>query len=32
MINIGPVPATPDPAGFVQRFGDELMPSVAEIG
>jgi F420-dependent oxidoreductase-like protein len=32
MINIGPVPGTPDPAGFVQRFGDELMPKVAEIG
>jgi F420-dependent oxidoreductase-like protein len=32
MINIGPMPGTPDPAGFVQRFGDELMPSVAEIG
>jgi F420-dependent oxidoreductase-like protein len=32
MINIGPVPGTPDPVGFVQRFGDELMPRVAEIG
>jgi F420-dependent oxidoreductase-like protein len=32
MINIGPVPGTPDPAGFVRRFGDELMPKVAEIG
>jgi F420-dependent oxidoreductase-like protein len=32
MINIGPVPGAPDPAGFVQRFGDELMPKVAEIG
>jgi len=32
MINIGPVPGTPDPAGFVQRFGDELMTKVAEIG
>jgi hypothetical protein len=26
------VPGTPDPAGFVRRFGDELMPKVAEIG
>ena len=32
MINIGPVPGTPDPAGFVRRFRDELMPKVAEIG
>jgi F420-dependent oxidoreductase-like protein len=32
MINIGPVPGTPDPVGFVQRFGDELMPKVSEIG
>ena len=31
-INIGPVPGTPDPEGFVKRFGDELMPKVAEIG
>ena len=31
MINTGPVPGTPDPAGFVQRFGDELMPRIAEI-
>ena len=32
MINIGPVPGTPDPAGFVKRFGDELMPRVSGIG
>ena len=32
MINIGPVPGTPDPEGFVKRFGDELMPKVSEIG
>lgn len=32
MINIGPVPGTPDPVGFVQRFGDELMPRLAQIG
>ncbi|MDT5141358.1 MAG: hypothetical protein QOE52_2601 [Mycobacterium sp.] len=31
-INIGPVPGTPDPAGFVKRFGDELMPRVSGIG
>ena len=31
MINIGPVPGNPDPAGFVQRYGDELMPRVSEI-
>jgi F420-dependent oxidoreductase-like protein len=32
MINTGPVPGTPDPAGFVQRFGEELMPRISEIG
>jgi F420-dependent oxidoreductase-like protein len=32
MINIGPLPGTPDPAGFVRRFGDELMSAVSEIG
>ena len=32
MINVGPVPGNPDPVGFVRRFGDELMPKVAEIG
>ena len=32
MINIGPMPGTPDPIGFVQRFGEELMPKVSEIG
>ena len=31
-INIGPVPGTADPAGFVKRFGDELMPRVSGIG
>jgi F420-dependent oxidoreductase-like protein len=32
MINTGPVPGTPDPAGFVRRFGEELMPRLSEIG
>jgi alkanesulfonate monooxygenase SsuD/methylene tetrahydromethanopterin reductase-like flavin-dependent oxidoreductase (luciferase family) len=32
MINIGPVPGTPDPVGFVRRFGDEVMPKVSGIG
>jgi F420-dependent oxidoreductase-like protein len=32
MINTGPVPGTPDPAGFVKRFGDEVMPKLSEIG
>ena len=31
MINPGPVPGTPDPAGFVKRFGDEVMPKLSEI-
>ncbi len=32
LINTGPVPGTPDPAGFVKRFGDEVMPRMSEIG
>ncbi|MBO0879092.1 MAG: LLM class F420-dependent oxidoreductase [Mycobacterium sp.] len=32
MINTGPVPGTPDPAGWVKRFGDTVMPRLAEIG
>lgn len=32
MINTGPVPGTLDPAGFVKRFGDEVMPKLSEIG
>ncbi|HEX4393771.1 MAG TPA: LLM class F420-dependent oxidoreductase [Mycobacterium sp.] len=32
MINTGPVPGTPDPAGFVKRFGEEVMPKLSELG
>ena len=32
MINTGLMPGTPDPAGFVKRFGDEVMPKLSEIG
>ncbi|UMB68989.1 LLM class F420-dependent oxidoreductase [Mycobacterium paraterrae] len=32
LINTGPIPGTPDPAGFVKRFGDEVMPRMSEIG
>jgi F420-dependent oxidoreductase-like protein len=32
MINTGPVPGSPDPAGFVKRFGDEVMRRMSEIG
>jgi F420-dependent oxidoreductase-like protein len=32
MIHAGPMPGTPDPAGFVKRVGDEVMPKLAEIG
>ncbi|UQX11926.1 LLM class flavin-dependent oxidoreductase [Candidatus Mycobacterium methanotrophicum] len=31
MVITGPVPGNPDPAGSVQRFGEELMPNVSEI-
>jgi|ERR1700689_72532 F420-dependent oxidoreductase-like protein len=32
LINTGPFPGNPDPAGFVKRFGDEVMPRIAQIG
>ena len=32
MINTGPIPGSPDPAGFVKRFGDEVMSRMSEIG
>src|SRR5271168_1376463 len=32
MINIGPLPANPDPVGFIRRFGDQLAPRLAQIG
>ena len=32
LINTGPFPGNPDPAGFVKRFGDEVIPRIAQIG
>lgn len=32
MVNIGPMPGTPDPVGFIRRLGDEVIPRIAEIG
>ena len=32
LINTGPFPGNPDPAGFVKRFGDEVMPRIDQIG
>jgi integrase len=31
LVNVGPFPGDPDPAGFVRRLGDELLPRAAEI-
>ncbi len=31
LINVGPLPGNPDPVGFIRRFGDQLMPRLAEI-
>jgi F420-dependent oxidoreductase-like protein len=31
LINTGPFPGNPDPAGFVKRFGDEVMPRITQI-
>jgi F420-dependent oxidoreductase-like protein len=32
LINVGPLPGSPDPVGYIRRFGDELAPRLAEIG
>jgi F420-dependent oxidoreductase-like protein len=32
LINAGPFPGNPDPAGFVKRFGDEVLPRISQIG
>lgn len=31
-LNVGPLPGNPDPIGYIRRFGDELIPRLAEIG
>jgi F420-dependent oxidoreductase-like protein len=31
MISVGPLPANPDPVGFIRRLGDQLVPKLAEI-
>ena len=31
LINTGPFPGNPDPAGFVKRFGDDIMPRISQI-
>jgi F420-dependent oxidoreductase-like protein len=31
LINVGPLPGNPDPVGYIRRFGDELVPRLAEI-
>jgi F420-dependent oxidoreductase-like protein len=32
LVNVGPMPGTPDPVGFVRRLGDEVVPKLASIG
>lgn len=32
MVNCGPLPGNTDPAGFVRRLGDEVIPRLSEIG
>jgi alkanesulfonate monooxygenase SsuD/methylene tetrahydromethanopterin reductase-like flavin-dependent oxidoreductase (luciferase family) len=32
LMNVGPLPGNPDPAGWVERFGTEIAPRLAEIG
>jgi F420-dependent oxidoreductase-like protein len=32
LINVGPFPGNPDPVGFTRRFGDEIVPKLAEFG
>jgi F420-dependent oxidoreductase-like protein len=31
LINVGPLPGNGDPAGFVKRLGDEVIPKLAEL-
>jgi F420-dependent oxidoreductase-like protein len=32
LINVGPLPGNPDPTGWVERFGEQIAPRLAEIG
>ncbi|MFI5779936.1 LLM class F420-dependent oxidoreductase [Nocardia sp. NPDC051570] len=32
LVNLGPFPGNPDPVGFIERLGDEVIPRLAEIG
>ena len=32
LLNVGPLPGNPDPAGWVARYGDEVAPRLAQIG
>lgn len=32
LVNSGPLPGDPDPVGFVNRLGDEVIPRLADIG
>ncbi|MFF0454389.1 LLM class F420-dependent oxidoreductase [Nocardia africana] len=32
LINVGPYPGNPDPAGWVARYGEQIAPKLAEIG
>lgn len=31
LLNVGPVPGDPDPAGWVERYGEQIAPRLAEI-
>ncbi len=32
LINTGPLPGNPDPVAFVTRFGEQVMPRLADLG
>ncbi len=32
LLNVGPLPGNPDPAGWVTRYGEEIAPKLAQIG
>jgi hypothetical protein len=32
LVNVGPLPGTPDPAGWVTRYGEEIAPRLTQIG
>ncbi|BBY66824.1 LLM class F420-dependent oxidoreductase [Mycolicibacterium helvum] len=32
LVNVGPLPGNPDPAGFIRRLGEQVIPRLANLG